>query len=334
MDHSLMPRKLRRMRTVPAHAVTLEPVILLTGGEYFFASRAIDTLRALAAKEDDMEVTRFTASTYTAGFLLAACSPSLFSSRKVVIADDAHQGTDDFYTDAKKYIDAPSTDICFVINHGGGNKGRGLLNALKKCKGGLTVECKPLKKYSDKTSFVAAEFSSAGRKIDNDAVRALVDALGGDTSELASACRQLVSDTSPSDRITAELVNTYHGGRVEATGFKVADAVVAKDRHGALRVVRQAVDSGVNPVPIVGAVAARVRQLLLVGSFQGAPGAAAKELGIPPWQVNRVKSDLRRWSPTQLREAVIACADADEMVKGGGKDPVYAVEKLVMTLTD
>lgn len=52
---------------------------------------------------------------------------------------------------------------------------------------------------------------------------------------------------------------TYHGGKVEATGFKVADAAVAGDAGEALRLLRHAIAVGVDPVPIVAVLAQRLR---------------------------------------------------------------------------
>ena len=123
------------------------------------------------------------------------------------------------------------------------------------------VECQPLKKDADKADFVGAEFRQAGRRIDPQAVRALVAAVGANLSELAAACSQLISDTPAegSGTITPELVDKYYGGRVEATAFRVADAALAGNGPVALSSLRHALATGVDPVPLVAALAMKIR---------------------------------------------------------------------------
>jgi DNA polymerase-3 subunit delta len=45
--------------------------------------------------------------------------------------------------------------------------------------------------------------------------------------------------------------------------------------------------------------------------------------------IDRAKRSLRGWTGPTLGAAIIATAEADAMVKGDGRDPVYAVERLV-----
>jgi len=42
---------------------------------------------------------------------------------------------------------------------------------------------------------------------------------------------------------------------------------------------------------------------------------------------------VTHWSPAGLAVAVQAVAAADFEVKGGGRDPVYAVERAILTIT-
>ena len=86
------------------------------------------------------------------------------------------------------------------------------------------VDCPKLTRASERTDFVRSEFRRVGRQADAEAVRALLDAIGGDLRELASAVDQLASDTD--GRINAATVARYYRGRAEATGFSVADHAV------------------------------------------------------------------------------------------------------------
>src|SRR5690606_40396889 len=107
-----------------------------------------------------------------------------------------------------------------------------LLDAVKSA-GHPVVVCEAIKKDSDKTAFVSDELRRAGRRADAGGVRALVEAVGSDLRELASAVAQLVADTKGT--IGAQVVEQYYGGRIEATGVRVADAAVAGKGAEAVR---------------------------------------------------------------------------------------------------
>jgi DNA polymerase-3 subunit delta len=149
--------------------------------------------------------------------------------------------------------------------------------------------------------------------------------------ELAASVNQLTADTA--GRITKADVDLYYGGRVEATGFKVADAAVVGDLAGALRLARHAMATGSDPVLLVAALAAKLRTLAKVGGARRRGLDPAKDLGIPSWQVDRARRDLKGWDATGLGRAIMAVAKADAEVKGAGRDPRFAVERAIIAVS-
>ncbi len=300
---------------------------MIQGPEEYIAYRALDAVRAAArAQHPDLELTRIDASSYAVGALAMATSPSLFGEPKLLEISSLASMSDAFLTDMLEYLAAPEADCTLALHHGGGVRGKKLLDALKAV-GFPVVECQPLKKDAEKADFVVAEFRAAGKRIDQEAVRALVAALGSQLSELAAACSQLIADVE--GPVSADLVDKYYGGRVEATAFKVADAAVAGNGAVALSSLRHALATGVDPVPLVAALAMKVRGVAKVHGVRGSSAGLAKELGMAPWQVDQARREAERWSGEGLAEAVRALALADAQVKGAGRDPVYAVERAV-----
>lgn len=297
--------------------------MLVRGTEGLLADRAVDRLTALAREEDPtVEITRIEAVAYEKGQLDTLTSPSLFEENRLLIAQGAEQMTDAFLDDVLAYLTAPAPDVRVLIRHDGGQRGKKLLDAIGAA-GFPVVQCDPLKRDTDKADLVRADVRRAGRQIDPEAVRALVEALGGDVRELSAAVAQLMSDTAGT--VTEAAVERYHGGRVEATGFRVADAAVAGRAGQAVTLLRHAVATGTGPVPIVAALAGKLRTLAKVST-----GRSASELGIAPWQERNARSELQGWSPESLAEAILAVAEADEEVKGLSRDPVFAVERAVL----
>ena len=109
---------------------------------------------------------------------------------------------------------------------------------------------------------------------------------------------------------------------------------IAGETGEALRLLRHAIAVGVDPVPIVAVLAQQLRQLVKVGAAgRGRSADVARDLGMAPWQVDRARRALNGWTPDALGRSIQAVAAADFEVKGGGRDPVYAVERAILTIT-
>jgi DNA polymerase-3 subunit delta len=158
-----------------------------------------------------------------------------------------------------------------------------------------------------------------------------VDAIGSDLRELASAVSQLVADVEGT--IDEAVVGRYYTGRAEASSFEVADRAVEGRAAEALEALRWSLSTGVAPVLITSALAQGVRAIGKLSSARGGRSAdLARELGMPPWKIDRVRQQMRGWTPDGVAVALRAVAEADAGVKVGGDDPEYALEKAVVTI--
>lgn len=308
------------------------PVTLVTGPEELLRDRAVSHVVASARRADPAtEAHDLSAVGLEAGRVTGLANPSLFGEPTVIVVRDVGEAPEEVVEELKAYVAAPPADVSLVLVHHGGVKGKGLLDAIRKS-GAERVECKPVKWESDKVAFVTAEFGRARRKITPDAASALVDALGSDLRELANACSQLVADTE--GVVDRTVVERYHAGRVEVSGFKVADAAVEGRPEEALRLLRHALATGVDPVPINAAFASGLRNIARVAGVSRTlrPDDAARELGMAPFQVRKARGQLGGWSPDGVAAAITAVATADEQIKGAGTDPVYALERAITAI--
>jgi DNA polymerase-3 subunit delta len=313
--------------------MALTPLVLVLGPEELLVERAILAVTAAAREAHPAtEVIELEGAGYDSGSLAVHASPSLFAEPRLVVLHALEDANEALVTDLLTYVAAPAEDVTLVICHRGGARAKKVLDAARAV-GAEVVDCPAIKSERDKSDFVTREFRAAHRQISSDAVRALVEAVGSDLRELASACAQLVADTD--GRVEVESVLLYHSGKVEATGFRVADAAVGGRTGEALGLLRHALATGLDPVPIVAVLAANLRTLAKVAAV-GRTGRSAdvgKELGMAPWQVDKARRQLSGWEPDGLARSIIAVAEADAAVKGGGRDPEYAVERAVVTVS-
>ncbi|KRV46737.1 DNA polymerase III subunit delta [Wenjunlia vitaminophila] len=310
----------------------LAPVTLAVGQEDLLVDRAVAQVVAAARADDpDTDVRELTPDLLRPGTLAELTSPSLFAERKVVVVRAAQDVAADTVKELKAYLTDPAAEITLVLAHAGGAKGKGLLDAARKA-GAREVPCPKMTKPAERLGFVRTEFRAAGRSVTEEACRALVDAIGSDLRELASACGQLAADVEGT--IDEAVVARYYTGRAEASSFTVADRAVEGRTAQALEQLRWALAVGVAPVLITSALAQGVRA---VGKLATAPrgmrpGDLARELGMPPWKVDKVRQQMRGWTGDGLAVALRAVAEADEAVKGAGSDPAYALERAVVAV--
>ena len=280
-------------------------------------------------KDPSTEISTIEAAAYESHQLDTLVSPSLFGEPKLVLVPALEQMNDALLADLLSYVSAPDPDVVVLLRHNGGQRGRRLLDALAESPYPV-VTIGAVKSARDKAALVGSDVRRAGRRMEPEAVGALVDALGSDLRELCSAVDQLVADTRGT--ITLQAVNTYYAGRFEATGFTVADAAAAGNVAKVITALRHAIATGTEPVPIVAALAMKIRQLARVAAAGGRRGVGPKELGMAPWQVDRARRELSGWSDDALAAAIVAVARADAEVKGESRDPVHAVERAVLTI--
>jgi DNA polymerase-3 subunit delta len=306
------------------------PLHLVLGDEELLVERAVrDIVDAARAVDPEVEVRRLRAAEATPAELATVLSPSLFAEARVIVLEAAHEAGKDASAAVLDHAAAPGEGVTVAVLHAGGPRNKALADALRKA-GAQVARCEKLRP-DERADFVRAEVRRARGKITPDAVGVLLESVGTELRDLASAATQLVADTGGA--IDADAVRRYYRGRAEASGFAVADKVVAGDRVGALEALRWALVLGVPPVLVADALADAMRTLAKVGGAgRGDPNRLAGVLGMPPWKIRKAQSQVRGWHPDALVAATAAAAEVNADVKGAAPDVGYALERAVLRM--
>ncbi|HCA51537.1 MAG TPA: DNA polymerase III subunit delta [Mycobacterium sp.] len=310
-------------------SVPVEPLHLILGGEDLLIDRAVaEIVRAAraCAGTDDVPVDHLRAGDVSTNELAELLSPSLFADERVVVLEAA----DEAGKDAAALIDSAAADLppgtVLVVVHSGGGRAKALAAQLRE-RGAHTHQCAKIAKAGERAAFVRAEFRALNIKADDETVGALLDAVGSDIRELASACSQLVADTGGA--VDANAVRRYHSGKAEVTGFDIADKAVVGDIAGSTEALRWAMLRGVAHVLIADALAEAVHTIARVRPLSGGAHRLAGELGMPPWRIEKAQKQARRWTPDRIATAIRLVASLNADVKGAAADPNYALENTV-----
>jgi DNA polymerase-3 subunit delta len=307
--------------------------LLVTGPESLLAERAVaDFVVRATTERPDAAVTRLASGELDAGALAEAAGGSLFASATVLVLNELGDLPAELADQLVALADDPGADLALALAHSGGNKGKAVLDRLRKLRLRV-VDCPSIKPW-ELPQFVAAEVRRLNGRADAASAVALVDAVGTDTRALAAAVRQLLDDT-PDRLLTEPAVRRYFGGRAEVTSFSVADDVLGGRIDGALGKLRWALSTGVAPVLITSALSNNLRSL---GKYLDGRDARlrdadlARNIGVPPWKLKDLSRLSRDWKPTAVAEAIQIVATADAQIKGAASDPGFALEQAVLKI--
>ena len=288
-------------RTVSWHQAEPANLVLISGPESYFASRASRLIKdKLRASHEDLEVNEVADGEYSPGLIFSLASPSLFNEPRLVIIGSASEGLAE---DLEQLLLEPAENCTIVVRIPNlvGHNGK-----LKKqlSASALNVSCEEVKKDVDRIDFIKREFQRLETPIDQPA-----------NSGVAKVS-------------LAEVERTFQG-RVETNAFKIADAALAGNASEAIRLFRHGFATGIDSVALTAALSMKIRQLARLFNDRNAPAAAT---GMQPWQQDRAIKELAGWSEPQLIELVQLAAQTDFDVKGASRDPEYSIEKLLLAM--
>jgi len=319
-----------------ARAMTPEPapVTLVSGPESLLAERAVaDIVRHARQQDPEADVTRVPAADLSPGAIAELLSPSLFAALRVTVVEGLDEATDEVGQALASVVTDPPADCLLVLVHPGGMKGKRVLDGLRRA-GVAEQRCDAVKRPEDVVDFVRREARRHRGQIDPDAAARLVEVLGADLRALASMVDQLAADGD--GHVTAEQVAAYVEGRADVKGWTIADHAVAGRTDAALSELRWALSTGTDPVLVVGALASSLRTLARLSAIPRGfrDTDVGRDLGVPPWKVKLLRSQLRGWSPRRLAGALQVVAAADLAVKGASSDTVLTLSQAVLAVSE
>lgn len=309
--------------------------LLIVGSETLLVERAIAARVALARRESaDAELNEVEAAALDSGRLAEMSGGSLFSPASIAVITDLANLPPNLVGAVTDLAVHPPAELCLILAHPGGVKGKGLLDKLRAAHV-ERVDAAPIRPY-ELPGFVAGEARRRHLMLGDSAAQALVDAVGTDLRALQAAVDQLAADYE-GEQVTDAMVGRYFAGRAETTSFAVADDVLAGRRSAALSQLRWALQTGGAPILITAALASSLRGLgryLDLRSAQLSDPDLARQVGVPPWKLKTLGRQAREWSPARVAAAIQAVAIADQQVKGAVTDPAFALEALILHLTE
>ena len=284
--------------------------------------------------DPEAELSETSASELSLATLGELAAPSLFSSIRCVVVRGLENLPDESVDGLLGYAAAPAEDVALVLVHGGGPKGSGVLNKLRKL-GPVTESKSGELKASEFPSFVAAEVRSHGSTIDKEAAAMLVQAVGPGPALAGRRGR-------PADQRLPGPVPEHREGQAVLRRPGRGEVLRRRRRRllGPPRGRRWRSCAGPwTPAPRrCWSPRRSPGEPAGVARYRSAPRGMrdadlAREVGVPPWKLRTIRDQSRGWSDAGIARAIRAVARADADIKGAASDASYTLERLVLTIT-
>jgi DNA polymerase-3 subunit delta len=306
-----------------ARAGDLDPVYVIASDHPILVERAVSAIReaavppAMRGFNYDVVEGKPTASRITAA---AQTLPMMATRRMVLVRDLAPMASDEL-AKLVAYLDDPSPSTVVVMLTTKLDKRLKLYASASK-KGWLHV----LEAPRNPAQWIRAEAQERGVKISGDAITRVADAIGSDLSRLALTLDQLALYAG--DRpVSVDDVEDLVADTRERSVFELTDAIGEGRLPAALAAVASLCDNRQSAVGVVTMLGRHVRQLALVHAGR-ARGLAKNELyqlvGAPPFVVDKLTQQARRYAPGELSKAQDLLAIADRSLKGMPDEPGHA----------
>ena len=312
------------------------PLYFLHGRERYLLDRAVDLLRArvLDPRTKDFNYELFYGKEAGAARIVqAARTLPMMARRRMVLVRDAEEMKADELGGLIPYVSDPAPETCLVFVGEKIDQRLKFFTAFKKH--GTLVKLDPL--YERQLpEFVRGEARARGVTLAPDAVQLVVDEIGAELGQLADAVERLAIYVGARKQVTADDVVEVVATTRQRNVFELANAVGEGSRARALTVLASMLGARESGVRIVAMLARHLRQLWMAQELlAGGAGKMdlASALGIPPFFVDGIADQARRFSRARFAQMHDALYRADKNLKSSRLDDARLLEGLVLELT-
>jgi DNA polymerase-3 subunit delta len=294
----------------------LAPVYVLTSEQPLLLDRAVSAIRDAAVPPamrgfnyDVIEAGRANA----ARILAAAQTLPMMAQRRMVLVRDIASLSAAELNRLLEYLESPNPSTVLVAVAGKVDKKIKFFATASKRK--MLHELQPPREVM---GWIKAEARTRRIAIAPEACARLGDVVGKDLARLALALDQLALYAG--DRtIEAEDVDDLVADTRERSVFELTDAIGKGDLTAALAAVAALCEQRQSPIGVVVMIARFMRQLALCHVAQArrmSNEEAVKLVGVPPFLVQKVMGQARRYDQAGLARAARRLAEADQSLKG------------------
>jgi DNA polymerase-3 subunit delta len=311
----------------PAH------VYLLLGDEDLLVDQALAALldRLIAPEERELNLDVVRADEIEIGDLITLVDTlPFFGRRRAVVVKGADAWSAAEQEQVAAYLERGTPPSAFILVAPSLDRRRKLFTAVRKLG---EIQEFPRLSVRQLPAWVVERVRKEGRRIDADAVEALVARVGSGLRQMSLELEKLFAYVESLDRITRRDVEAAVSRLSESTIFMMVDAIGERRAGDALRYLDDILREEA-PEYVLFMIARHFRLLMRASHLtaQRRPfGAVQEALGVPPYVARKMIGQVTHFPPAAFAGIFARLADADRAVKTTGHKRL-ALETLIAEL--
>jgi DNA polymerase-3 subunit delta len=331
-----MPARTRKDLVQSLKQGQIEPVYFLYGPESYLRDQALreiaeTALRGTLLREfNDSSFNLLSSDVRDA--IAAAEQLPMMSERRVVRLRNFARLRESDEEILLKYIERPVETSVVIFAGDDLDKRKKLGKKLMSGAGAFEFQSP---KPNELPAWIKAHLKSINADIEPRALSQLIELSASDLSALTNELNKLATAALPSGRITSALVDQLVSRSREHMNWDLTDNIVSRNRRAALKVLRDFLDDGVEPVLLTGVIAGTFRRLALAKAMhsQGASsGQIFSEVRVPPFKQRDYLAMLNRIDSNTMSRMIQRIAETDLAIKTSKATPRMQMEMLVCEL--
>lgn len=309
-------------------------IYLLLGEEDLLVEQALKRLldQLIPADERDLNLDVIRADEVDLVDLITRVDTlPFFGHRRAVVVKDADSWTPPEQERLAAYLDRGAPPSALILVASELDRRRKLYTTIRRLG---EVQEFPRLSVRELPVWITARVKQEGRRIDPDAVDALVGRVGPGLRQLSLELEKIFAFVRPDAAMTRQDVEATVSRLSESTIFMLVDAIGEQRAGAALRHLDDLLREEAPPY-VLFMIARQFRMLLRAGVLQErkvSPAAVQQALGVPPFVARRMMDQAKNFPAAAFQGIFARLQEADRSIKTTGH-PRLALEMLIAELT-
>jgi len=316
----------------------VEPTYFIYGRETYLIDSIIEKIALVFLGDIQKEINyflRYATDTSIDELIILTSGSGLFSSKKMIVYKEIQNLKNQNFQRIKKYLENPDPQICLLFT-ATTDQIRINKNQLIQ-EYGVPVYIRSLQQ-SELMEFVNEEFASKGKKINPDALDAFLFLVGDQLHNLKNRINQVSNNCVGRENISIQDIENSVGISSSQNIFEYINSIAEKNLNQALFIMHRLLAEGENPHTFM---ALLLRQFTLLWKVQGYHQGGGlddfeigKKLGIYSKRIAEYNRQLKRWKPSQIRNAIIIIEESEHALKTSQMPPYLILDILSSKLVN
>ncbi|MBO5530620.1 MAG: DNA polymerase III subunit delta [Bacilli bacterium] len=311
---------------------------LIFGEENFLIDEKLKDIKDSVKASEDNIITYDLTNDSISSVLIEASTVSMFSDKKLIICEKStflcanKSLSEEELEDLTKYLNNPFEDvyIVFIVREekvDSRKKITKLINKISK-----VYDCNKIDSYK-LNNYVSDYIRDKGYSISSSSVELIISKVGYELSNIIKELDKMFIYKGEDKKITKEDVEDVVTNNLEKNIFELTNAIVNKEKNKVIKIYKELIKSGEDPIKLVVTLSNQFRLILQVKIMRNT-GYSEKEivsiLKEHPYRINLAMRSM--YDEKTLKNLLLKLSNLDYEIVTGKTDKFFGFEMFLLDL--